>query len=289
MRIGPDTRAGEIGAPHASRLWFLNGRVWWNDPDCVSVRASTKLEQARLNASFTTIAGDLFYNSDWMPDLPRERLDILRRCIPGHGLCARPVDVFEHEPARIWHLADARGTQRRDVVALYNWGKQRMTIACLVTRIGLSAAREYVGFDFWANEFIPPFINELRADLPPGGSCRVLAIRPVPDHPQLLSTSRHVTQGIVDVTDESWDKASATLSARSKVVANDPYELRMVTPAGGKSWPVTGVSVSADDQASGVQASFKQDGTRLRIALISPTSREVSWQVQFGSAPEGPP
>ena len=90
MRIGPDTGAGKIGAPHASRLWFLNGRVWWNDPDCVSVRASTPLEQARLNASFTAIADDLFYNSDWMPDLPPERLDILRRCIPAHGLPPAP-------------------------------------------------------------------------------------------------------------------------------------------------------------------------------------------------------
>lgn len=100
MRVGPDTGAGQIGSMHASRLWFLNGRVWWNDPDCVSVRAKVSLEQARLNASFTTIAGDLFYNSDWMPDFPAERLDILRRCIPTHYSVSRPVDVFENQPAQ---------------------------------------------------------------------------------------------------------------------------------------------------------------------------------------------
>ena len=109
MRVGPDTGAGEIGSPHASRLWFLNGRVWWNDPDCVSVRAATPLDRARLNATFASIAGDVFYNSDWMPDFPVERLDILRRCMPAHGLPSRPVDVFESPTARIWHLADMRG------------------------------------------------------------------------------------------------------------------------------------------------------------------------------------
>jgi hypothetical protein len=282
MRVGPDTGAGQIGAPHASRLWFLNGRVWWNDPDCVSVRASMPLEQARLNASFTAIAGDLFYNSDWMPDFPADRLDILRRCLPAHVLRSRPVDVFENEPARIWHLPDTRGPQRRDVVALYNWGNGPLTISCPVERIGLPPAKEYVAFDFWTNKFLPPFKDLVRADLPPGGSCRILAIRPVSDHPQLLSTSRHITQGMLDVSGESWDAAAATLAARSKIVANDPYELRIVTSVSEKSWRVAGVSVSAGDKAAGVKTDFQQDGPRLRVKLTSPVSREVKWQVRFG-------
>jgi hypothetical protein len=255
--------------------------VWWNDPDCISVRAATPLEQARLNASFTAIAGDLFYNSDWMPDFPRERLDILRRCIPPHKLASRPVDVFESPLARIWHLADTRQARRRDVVALYNWGENPARVSETVERIGLPAAKEYVGFDFWANKFLPPFKEKVQADLPSGGSCRILAIQPLLDHPQLLSTSRHVTQGMVDVTGEIWDAAQSTLAAASKVVADDPYELRIVVPGGEKAWHAAAVSVSADDQTAGVKAVFKQDGLRLRATITSPASREVQWRVQF--------
>jgi hypothetical protein len=285
MRVGPDTGAGEIGSPHASRLWFLNGRVWWNDPDCVSVRASTPLDRARLNATFAAIADDVFYNSDWMPDFPAERLDILRRCMPSHGLPSRPVDVFESSTARIWHLADARGG-RRDVVALYNWGQQQETVAASAQRIGLPAAKQYVGFDFWTNKFVPPFEGEVKSTLPPG-SCRVLAIRPVSDHPQLISTSRHITQGMVDVTGEAWDPASRTLSATSKVVANDPYELRIVVPSGANSFGAVSVTVSAQDKGAGVTATFKQDGPRVRTTIASPVSREIKWQVHFdkGSFP----
>ena len=279
MRVGPDTGAGEIGSPHASRLWFLNGKVWWNDPDCVSVRASYPLDRARLNATFTSIAGDVFYNSDWMPDFPADRLDILRRCMPPHGLRSTPVDVFESEPARIWHLADTRGG-RRDVVALYNWGMQPETISASPERIGLPAAKQYVGFDFWANKFVPPFEGEVKATLPPG-SCRVLAICPVSDHPQLVSTSRHITQGMVDVTGEAWTAASRTLSATSKVVENDPYELRIVMPTGNNSFRATGVAVSSQDKAAGVTATFTQDGPRLRATISSPVSRVVKWQVRF--------
>ena len=284
MRVGPDTGSDAIGAPHASRLWFLNGRVWWNDPDCVSVRAGTALEQARLNASFTTIAGDLFYNSDWMPDFPAERLDILRRCLPPHGLSARPVDVFEAEPARIWHLEDTRETRRRDIVALYNWGKEATTVACPVERIGLPKATQYVAFDFWARKFLPPFQNEIRLPLPAGGSCRILAVQPVADHPQLLSTSRHVTQGMVDVQGERWEAGADQLDATSQVVANDPYELRIVVPVGEKSWQATKVNVVGGEPANAVKTEFKQDGSWLRVTLTSPVSRAVRWQVQFARA-----
>ncbi len=287
MRVGPDTGAGHIGAPHASRLWFLNGRVWWNDPDCVSVRERTPLEQARLNACFTAIAGDLFYNSDWMPDFTPERLDILRRCIPSHNLPSRPVDVFENQPARIWHVSDVRGSARRDVVALYNWGKSPITVSCPAQRIGLPAAKEYVAFDFWANKFIPPFKDVVTVDLPAGGACRILSVQPLADRPQLLSTSRHITQGMIDVSDEKWDAAGPTLSATSKLVGSDPYELRILTPVGEKSWKCIGVSVSAEDQAAGVKAEFKQSGPKLRVTMTSPASREVKWTVQFAPASVG--
>jgi hypothetical protein len=147
-------------------------------------------------------------------------------------------------------------------------------------RIGLPPAKEYVGFDFWANKFIPPFSGALTATLP-GASSRIMAIRPVSEFPQLLSTSRHVTQGIIDVTDEKWDAAKSQLSATSKMVGNDPYELRIVVPSSDKSWRATGIKVSDEDVAAGVKASIKQDGPRIRAALSSPVSREVKWQVAF--------
>ena len=281
MRVGPDTGSDAIGAPHASRLWFLNGRVWWNDPDCVSVRASTSLEQARLNASFTAIAGNLFYNSDWMPDFPAERLDIIRRCIPAPPVRARPVDVFEREPARIWLLSDPRESRRRDVVALYNWGKEPVTVAASAERLGLPPAREYLAFDFWANQFLAPFANEVRAQLPAGGSCRILAVQPAADHPQLLSTSRHVSQGMLEVTGERWDAARHELSAGSQVVANDNYELRIAVPADAANWKATEVAVTSADQAAGVKAEMKQDGRWLRVAVNSPVGRTVRWRVKF--------
>ena len=289
MRVGPDTK-GKIGAPWGSRLWFLNGRVWWNDPDCVFVRTEVSLDRARLNASWTNIADQLFYISDWLPEAPADRLDIVKRCMPAHGLPVRPVDVFESDTAKIWLLTDTRYGLRRDVVGLYNWNKTAGVISESVERIGLPAASEYVGFDFWANKFVSPFREKITATLPPE-SCRILSVRPMLTVPQLVSTSRHVTQGVVDVTKEAWDGQKAVLSGVSKVVGNDSYELRIVVPADAKSWRVTGVKVSPADEAAGVKASFAQDGPKIRATLTSATSRDVDWGVQFepGEVTANPP
>lgn len=282
MRIGPDT-GGDIGAPHGSRLWFLNGRVWWNDPDCVFVRKSLPIERARLNASWTAIAGQLFYTSDWMPETPPERLDIVKRCIPAHGLPARPVDVFESDVAKVWLLTDTRQQARRDVLAFYNWADKDEMISVTADRAGLPAAPEYVAFDFWANKFVPPFRDDVVSVLS-GRSCRILSVRPVSAVPQLLSTSRHVTQGIVDVTGERWDTENSALTGSSKVVGGDPYELRIVLPVADKSWRVTAAEVSPEDAAAGVKATFKQDGPKLRVVLTSPDNRETKWCVRFEPA-----
>jgi hypothetical protein len=169
---------------------------------------------------------------------------------------------------------------RRDIVAFYNWDKERAEISTTPERIGLPPTKEYVAFDFWANKFVPPFSGQLTSSLS-GQSSRILAVRPVSEFPQLLSTSRHVTQGIIDVTDEKWDAAKSHLSATSKVVANDPYELRIVVPSAEKSWRANTVKVSAEDSAAGVKAEIKQDSPRIRANITSPVSRDVKWTFAF--------
>ncbi|MBM83851.1 MAG: hypothetical protein CMJ78_25120 [Planctomycetaceae bacterium] len=80
--------------------------------------------------------------------------------------------------------------------------------------IGLDDDRNFVAFDYWANKFTEPFKGSLRQKLP-AGTCRVLAVRPEADHPQLLSTSRQITQGVIDVLEEQWE--SGVLAAACKV------------------------------------------------------------------------
>ena len=299
MRIGPDNHtAGDIstakhwkhtiiGAWHGTNLYFLNGRIWYNDPDPVYVRETTPVECARLMCSWMAVAGAMHTSSMQYADLPPERLDILKRCLPSHSYPTRPVDLFEATPyaaarsekwekqymnqARIWLTGDSR----MNVIGLFNWQDDASdTIVYDMGKLGLDKTAEYVGFDYWGDRFVEPIQGTLKQTLP-AGICRILAVRKVAAHPQVVSTSRHITQGLMDVIKEKWDPATRTLSGTSRVVAGDAYELRIALPASG-SWKVKHATAGElplaldDSSAAGVRARFtpRSSGT-------------VHWSVHF--------
>ena len=258
MRIGPDNGPAWAsllrGPTYGSRNYHLNGRIWWNDPDPVYVRASVPTSHARLICSWVTVAGQLAVSSDEFAKLPPERLDLLKRTMPPHGLPARPVDLFDRPLPRVWVVSDRRGPVRRDVVGLFNWDSAPAEIDEPMGRLGLDAAGEYAAFDYWTNALLPPVKGRLRVTLAAAVSgegkeakptdapnaCAVLAVRELLDRPQAISTSRHLTQGLVDLGDEAWDAASSTLSGTSRVVGGDAYELRILTRSTRGPWAAGG-------------------------------------------------
>jgi len=300
MRVGPDFnhdgQGTKTGPLRASRLYFMNGRVWWNDPDPTKVRTSNancegdpacngavSLEQARLTSSWVALTGQFFLVSDWLPSLPPERLEILKRTMQHHGATARPVDYFDTNLPTTWLVTDTHGSVRRDVIGVFNQESSDLHVDYTAVKLGLDPANTYYGFDFWDNQPVPPFKGEFKADVP-AHSCRVVGVRAVEDHPILVSTSRHVTQGIVDVTGESWSKD--TLSATSEVIAGDPYELRIMgLNDGGHHWALVSAEAGAEEKTAGVKVSVKEDANLLRVTIRSSVTRAVEWTIQFQPQP----
>ena len=296
MRIGPDANGNLSSGPlRGTKLYFLNGRVWWNDPDPCLLRAAgtgiggkaVTLDQARLTASWVAIAGQFFLVSDWLPALPPVRLDILKRTMLSHSAIARPVDYLDNVLPTTWVVTDARQTVRRDVIGVFNQETNVLNIQLSSAKLGLDTGKKYYAFDFWSNSPVPVFQDEFNCEVPPT-SCRIIAVRGVENHPVLVSTSRHVTQGMVDVTGEVWNAAQNTLSGNSQIIGNDPYELRLAgLTADGKNWRLVSVRVSADDQAAGVgivglPAVAGENGW-CRIGLDSKSSRTVRWRLVFAN------
>jgi len=268
MRIGPDNgpwiyRYMNGVAPGTSR-YFFNGRLWYNDPDPVYLRTERSIGQARLFASWTSIGGMLYNFSDWLPDLPPERLDILRRTLAPHRVKdVRPVDYFENECANTWRLAKGDTL----VYAFCNWStKNVLRIDYAAAYADLDPERTYVGFDFWENEFVPPFSGRLQAEVKPV-DCRVRAIRAVEGHPVLISTSRHVASPAFDVQSERWDSDSGTLSGEAEEVPCIACELRFYVPRG---W----------DFASAPGGDAQREGRFLRVRYV-PENNNLHWTVNF--------
>ena len=296
MRVGPDfNHDGEgirSGVLRGSRLYFLNGKVWWNDPDPTKVRASAaggsadpgangavSTEQARLTSSWVALSDQFYLISDWLPYLPQERLDILKRTMSSHGAATRPVDYFDHALADTWLVSSDKSGVRRDVVGIFNFYGNPLQAQYAFAKAGLDPAKTYHAFDFWENKPAADLAGEIKQEVAPM-SCRVLALRAKADHPVLISTSRHVSSGILEVKKEAW--SGNALSGVSAVVGGDAYELRIAgLRDGGKQWAPAAVTVSDADRAAGVTVSHTLEAGLLRVKIASPAARDVTWQAVF--------
>jgi hypothetical protein len=282
MRVGRDISASwskilpcvEMG----SRLYFMHWRLWYNDPDCLMVREPLTLDQARAWGSWIAVTGELNLVSEWLPGLPADRLDIVKRSMPNHGLCARPVDLLDTDIPCIWQLTDTRTNTRRDVIGIFNWDdKEPQTISVPIDRLDLPASPtgKYVGFEYWSRSYIAPFADRIELILPPA-SCKVVALRPALEHPVIISTSRHISQGIVDIIEEKWDASSLTLSGKSKLVADDPYRIRIAVP--DNSWSVDTITTFGNVRNRLVANS---PAGMIEVELQSPETTPTAWRIHL--------
>jgi len=284
MRVGPDNGAnpeGLVKGPmFSNRLFFLNNRVWYNDPDPVYVRVSFPEEMAKSSVSWTSLTGSLHSSSYQYGELPPERLDILKRSLPSHNLkTVQPIDFLEADPARVWLLTDDREGTRRDVLGLFNWDvKKPTTVSQKLINIKLPEADHYVGFDFWGNKFIPKISDSISVHLPPGG-CKIISIRPAASHPQLISTSRHLRQGVIDLKEENWNGKNRILSGKSSVIGGEVYELRIVIPEGSDNYTIENVKII--DSSQQAEVSYAKEKSLVRVKVSSPENQNVKWAIQF--------
>ena len=103
----------------------------------------------------------------------------------------------------------------------------------------------------------------------------MLSVHAVEDHPQWISTDRHVMQGYVDMVEKPrWDAAEGTLHAVSDVIENDPYGV-VIALNGYK--PVT---VQADG-ARAIISARRDDPNLADLKIESDTNGRVQWAVTF--------
>jgi hypothetical protein len=235
------------------------------------------LKHAQLICSWVALTGQLNLSSEWLPGLSKDRVDLLKRTMPAHTLKPRPADLLEHDPPRLWLLTDERREPRRDVIGVFNWDSRERDFDYPLERLRLDEGVEYTAFDYWANEPVAPIKGRLKLTIL-GESCVILAVRPRAVYPQLLSTSRHITQGVVDVTSEAWDAKSRTLSGESQVVGGDPYELRIVLPV-GRDWNVAKAGAFSGGEV--VKTDYAESMGLVRMTLTSAKRQPVRWSVHF--------
>jgi hypothetical protein len=96
--------------------------------------------------------------------------------------------------------------------------------------LGLNSAKYYYVYDFWNDRRVGklPGSVRLEQDLRPG-EARMMSVHEALDHPQFISTNRHIMQGYIDLPRTEWDDAGRRLSGTSLVVGGETYKVIIAT------------------------------------------------------------
>lgn len=169
-----------IGRENLLRGW-QNGRLWWNDPDCVLLldegsrdivdpagRPATigKIPdpEFQFHATLMYATGGMILSGDDLTRITPRRLAMLKRLLPPTGVCARfDNDQFETGVTR---LPD------RDVFSVLNWTDQP------VQRTLVLRARSRLT-DLWTGDHLGVHEDVYRIESMPARSGRLIEARPL--------------------------------------------------------------------------------------------------------------
>ena len=277
-RIGADVLPNWDGFKFAMRAtmqyYFLHNVAWYADPDVFIVRAPLPIEQARAWATLQGLTGQAALMSDRMVDLSPERVELIKRVYPAVDI--RPLDLFPSDRnKRIWDLKINHLGRQYDVIGVFNYDETKPIVSYVSWKdLGLPMDGPVHVFDFWNKEYLGAWTKGISLELLPA-STRVLSLVPATDQIQLVSTSRHITQGWVDLI--SHQISGNHYSGRSKLIRNDPYNLRFAFPP-GKNFIIKRAT------AGGLPVRVSNHQGWAEVEITSPRTAEVSWEVTFAPA-----
>lgn len=263
--------------------FYQQKRLWHNDPDVISLSGTflkrgeiCSIGEARIRLTSAGLSGGPVLLGDDLPTLQDERLEMYTLCLPAYGVSARPIDLFSNDHARIWDLKVVAGWGEWHVVGLFNYEPEDATIPVPLDGLKLDRDRNYLVWEFWDQEFLGthPGMGGLDVRVPKE-TARLLAIREVPAHPAVLSTSFHVCQGACELSGVAWDEAKGTLSGSISRHKGANGRIFLYVPPTLK---VDGLKVN------GATAALGRIDDAVQAVDLSFQGRQADWLVKFGAA-----
>ncbi|MFH1466118.1 MAG: glycoside hydrolase family 36 protein [Pseudomonadota bacterium] len=286
-----------------ARRYYFQDRVWVNHPDLIFFRSNTRdeswprltLQESQAWCQWVALSGGLVKIGDRLVDLEPEHIDALRRILPAHGAPARPLDLFTREYPERWHLHYDGGldgfAERWDLVALFDWGfnvDQTENPYAPIADDGLPAFHEVdlialgiegprLAWEFWTGEFLGTVEGALGYEVP-SHTGRMIALRPVQDHPQLLGWNRQITMGGVLLGEVTWDADTLTLPmhvAAPTEYAPFTYEIAVHVPEGFTFSEMTsdGVALTSHEE--------EVEGEVLTVRFVPESTGALSLELAF--------
>ncbi len=284
------------GVHRIMRFYPLHNIVLYPDPDNVVLREEfNTMEQAISRISFVSILGLPMTFGDDLRELGEERVSLLKKCLPVMDI--HPMDIGAAIPGKedlILHLTLEKPYESYHIVDVFHGGEDRKEKWIDLDRDLHLDKDEYHVFDFWREEYLGSFSDRMKLDFAPCES-RVLAFRKKLDRPQLVSTTRHITQGAAEIEDLYWEEDTKVLWIHSAVVKEDAYRMYLYVPegyqfssweAGEKKDVMDGQEAAKDrmEMSDAINVSEREKGHMLRLAYLPEQTKSVWFAVKFESS-----
>jgi hypothetical protein len=208
----------------------------------------TTLAEARTLVSFISLTGVAYPLTSIMPDLPEERVRLLKMTMPTMPIL--PVDLYSRGTDITWNKFKHTTPERYihnypeiidlkinspsgfyDVAALINWRTDTVTRnISLSDKLGLRKGIKYLVFDFWNQKLLGVFNDSVEVTVA-GHDTRVLNIHELLNRPQLAGISRHIS-GTYSVLDQKWDDVKMVLKGESETISGEDYSIFIYVPDG---------------------------------------------------------
>lgn len=232
-------------------------------------RDDRNIEGARRSSPIVSSVPGQLYNFD---ESKSGTLVSIYRDDISSGTDVAPGDANQFGEVCPWWLNEFNiaGVGQWNVLHRVNWGKEAPAVAVDFSDMGLEADADYLVYEFWTHEYLG--VKRGLLELPAAGQheLRSYALRKLENHPQIVSTNRHLSQGGVDLLEVSWQ--DGVLSGKSKVVVGDRYELALHVPAG---------FVVKSAIIGGKSAQTEAEGELLRVSFTPDATGEVAWRMEF--------
>lgn len=219
-----------------------------------------------LTESFSKFSGEVIYD--------------LGRIFPFHTttLSPRPLHAFsggmpllDFPVSESWHqLILYNDTEEEEVFEVPLSGRNSDGSP------GLNQDKSYYLYDFWNDRYegMVKGSESLTQRVNPG-EARMISIHAKEDHPQWISTNRHILQGYVDMVKKpEWNASSKTLSGISSVTGGEEYKITIALN-GFKPEKINARNVKAS-------VFLRKDNSKLADILIeSSDNKDVAWELIF--------
>ena len=193
------------------------------------------------------------------------------------GAQSGPIDADQQGEVCPWWMLDiAQPYEAWTVLTHMNWHDKPMGQETVkFSDLGLDDS-QYSVFEFWSKKYVGDFKGKFTAKAVDPKDVAVYAIRKTLNRPQILSTSRHISQGAVDLYNVAWHEQALKLSGTSHIIRKDRYSIYVRVPEG---YEVKNAVVS------GYRPDVRIDERLTEVSIVPDKTGDATWQIEFVRKP----